>query len=142
MNGGEFRFKTAVKVRYADTDAQGHVYFANYLVYFDIGTTDYMKAIGYSYEKLLEEGYDFFTVEALCRYRGEAFFEDELQVGARISNIGNSSFTFSLGLFRNDVLIADGHIVNVMIDRSSKKTVRVPEGFRKAVEEFEQKDAF
>jgi len=142
MNGGEFRFKTAVKVRYADTDAQGHVYFANYLVYFDIGTTDYIKAIGYSYEKLLEEGYDFFTVEALCRYRGEAFFEDELQVGARISNIGNSSFTFSLGLFRNDVLIADGHIVNVMIDRSSKKTVRVPEGFRKAVEEFEQKDAF
>lgn len=65
MNGGEFRFKTAVKVRYADTDAQGHVYFANYLVYFDIGTTDYMKAIGYSYEKLLEEGYDFFTVSSV-----------------------------------------------------------------------------
>jgi len=138
MREEEFRFKTTVRVRYADTDAQGHVYFANYLVYFDIGTTDYMKAIGYSYEKLLEEGYDFFTVEALCRYRGEAFFDDELQVGARISKIGNTSFTFSLGLFRNDVLIADGHIVNVMIDRSSKKPARVPEGFRKAVEEFEQ----
>jgi len=138
MNGNEFRFKTTVRVRYADTDAQGHVYFSNYLVYFDIGTTDYMKAIGYSYEKLLEEGYDFFTVEALCRYRGEAFFDDELQVGAKISKIGNTSFTFSLGLFRNDVLIADGHIVNVMIDRTSKKPVRVPEGFRKAVEDFEQ----
>jgi acyl-CoA thioester hydrolase len=138
MSGDEFRFKTTVRVRYADTDAQGHVYFANYLVYFDIGTTDYMKAIGYSYEKLLEEGYDFFTVEALCRYRGEAFFDDELQVGAKISNIGNTSFTFSLGLFRNGVLIADGHIVNVMIDQSSKKPVRVPEGFRKAVEKFEQ----
>jgi acyl-CoA thioester hydrolase len=138
MSEDEFRFKTTVRVRYADTDAQGHVYFANYLVYFDIGTTDYMKAIGYSYEKLLEEGYDFFTVEALCRYRGEAFFDDELQVGAKISNIGNTSFTFSLGLFRNGVLIADGHIVNVMIDQSSKKPVRVPEGFRKAVEKFEQ----
>jgi acyl-CoA thioester hydrolase len=138
MSGDEFRFKTTVRVRYADTDAQGHVYFANYLVYFDIGTTDYIKAIGYSYEKLLEEGYDFFTVEALCRYRGEAFFDDELQVGAKISNIGNTSFTFSLGLFRNGVLIADGHIVNVMIDQSSKKPVRVPEGFRKAVEKFEQ----
>ena len=138
MSGDEFRFKTTVRVRYADTDAQGHVYFANYLVYFDIGTTDYMKAIGYSYEKLLEEGYDFFTVEALCRYRGEAFFDDELQVGARISRTGNTSFTFSLGLFRDGVLIADGHIVNVMIDQSSKKPVRVPERFRKAVEEFEQ----
>ncbi|MEJ5301294.1 MAG: thioesterase family protein [Thermodesulforhabdaceae bacterium] len=139
MKEGDFLFRTTVRVRYADTDAQGHVYFANYLVYFDIGTTDYMKAIGYSYEKLLEDGYDFFTVEALCRYRGEAFFDDELDVGAKISNIGNSSFTFNLALFRGNILIADGHIVNVMIDRSSKKPVRVPEGFRKAVEEFEQR---
>lgn len=133
-----FKFRTTVRVRYADTDAQGHVYFANYLVYFDIGTTDYMKAIGYSYEKLLEEGYDFYTVEALCRYKGEAFFDDELQVAAKISAIGNSSFTFKLALFRKDVLIADGHIVNVMIDKNSKKTVRVPDSFRKAVDDFER----
>lgn len=135
--GESFKFKTSVRVRYADTDAQGHVYFANYLVYFDTGTTDYMKAVGYSYERLLEEGYDFFTVEALCRYRGEAFFDDELQVATRISTIGNSSFTFQLALFKGDVLIADGHIVNVMIDRNSKKPVRVPESFRKAVSVFE-----
>jgi acyl-CoA thioester hydrolase len=132
-----FKFKTTVRVRYADTDAQAHVYFANYLVYFDIGTTDYMRAIGYSYDKLLEDGYDFYTVEALCRYRGEAFFDDELHVAARISHIGNSSFTFRLALFRGDALIADGHIVNVMIDRESKKPVRVPDAFRKAVGDFE-----
>lgn len=134
-----FRFKTEVRVRFADTDAQGHVYFANYFVYFDIAMTDYFKAIGYPYEKLLSRGYDFFTVEACCRYRGRAFFDETLYVGARITKIGRSSFRYDLAIFKEsgEEPIAEGHVVNVMIDRQTEKPVMVPDDFREAVRSFE-----
>ena len=137
----DFRFYTKVRVRYSDTDAQGHVYFANYLAYFDIATTDYMKAIGYSYDKLLEENLDFFTVETLCRYKGRAFFDDSLKVFARISKIGNSSFRYDLAITKEDSgeMVADGYIVNVMVDKNTEKPARVPDGFREAVKKFEGK---
>jgi len=135
-----YKFITPVRVRYADTDAQGHVYFANYLVYFDIATTDYMRAIGYPYEKLIEKGYDFYTVEALCRYRGRAYFDEILQIAARISQIGNSSFRYDLAVFRDGSAdsIADGHIVNVMVDKNTGKPTRVPDDFREAVQSYEE----
>ncbi|SFM75825.1 acyl-CoA thioesterase [Thermodesulforhabdus norvegica] len=135
----EFRFKAEVRVRYADTDAQGHVYFANYLVYFDVAMTDYFKAIGYPYERLLSKGYDFFTVEACCRYRGRAFFDETLYVGAKITKIGRSSFRYDLAIFKDSATepIADGHVVNVMIDRETERPVKVPEDFREAVRSFE-----
>lgn len=137
---GDFRFMTEVRVRYADTDAQGHVYFANYLVYFDIAATDYFRAIGYNYEKLLDHGYYFVTVEACCRYRGEAFFDNVLNVGAKVSRIGHSIFRYELAIFRsnNKEPIAEDHIVNVMVDRSTKQPVRVPDDFRSAVHIFER----
>ncbi len=137
MDKNNFNFYTTVRVRYADTDAQGHVYFSNYFVYFDIATTDYMKAIGYSYERLLDEGYDFFTVEALCQYKNRAFFDEELKVFAKISKLGNSSFTYELAIYRDQTLIANGHIVNVMIDRETRKPIRIPDSFREAVSNFE-----
>ncbi|MBC7360648.1 MAG: acyl-CoA thioesterase, partial [Desulfacinum sp.] len=72
--GEKYKFYTPVRVRYADTDAQGHVFFSNYLVYFDQGLTDYLKAIDYSYDKLLQDGIDFFYVDAQCSYKGSARF--------------------------------------------------------------------
>ncbi len=92
-----------------------------------------MRAIGYPYDRLLREGYDFFTVEALCRYRGRAFFDEELYATVAVPKIGHSSFTFEVMLFRADEPIANGHIVNVMIDRDAKKPVRVPDSFREAI---------
>ncbi len=135
----KFKFFTTVRVRYSDTDAQGHVYFANYLAYFDIATTDYMKAIGYSYERLLEQNLDFFTIETLCRYKGRAFFDEKLKVMARISNIGNSSFRYDLAIVKEDTEepVAEGYIVNVMIDKTTETPTRVPDDFRKAVQEYE-----
>ncbi len=135
----KFKFSTTVRVRYSDTDAQGHVYFANYLAYFDIATTDYMKAIGYSYERLLEQNLDFFTVEAMCRYKGRSFFDERLKVMARISHIGNSSFRYDLAIVKEgtEKLVAEGYIVNVMINRSTETPARVPDDFRRAVQEYE-----
>ncbi|MER3515302.1 MAG: hypothetical protein C4310_13665 [Chloroflexota bacterium] len=51
-----FHFFTPIKVRFIETDAQGHVNFAHYLAYFDVGLTEYLNALGYSYSNMLADG--------------------------------------------------------------------------------------
>jgi acyl-CoA thioester hydrolase len=135
-----YKFFTPLQVRYAETDAQGHVFFGNFLTYFDVALTEYLKAIGYSYNVMLAEGIDFYYVEALCQYKGRAFFDEILHVHATISRIGNTSITFEFTIVEQakDRLIAIGRIAAVAIDRDAGKPVRVPEGLRKAVQEFER----
>ncbi|SMC28645.1 acyl-CoA thioester hydrolase [Desulfacinum hydrothermale DSM 13146] len=137
--GEKYKFFTPVRVRYADTDAQGHVFFSNYLIYFDQGLTDYLKAIGYGYDELLREGVDFFYVDAQCTYKGSARFDEVLNVHTRLTRIGKTSFTFQFSIHKaeTDALIASGRIVAVAVDTETRRPVPVPEGLRRAVEAYE-----
>lgn len=135
----KYKFFTPVRVRYADTDAQGHVFFSNYLVYFDQGLTDYLKAIGYGYDAMLDDGFDFFYVEAQCTYKGSARFDEVLNVHARITHIGRTSFTFQFAIYKADMdrLITTGRIVAVAVEKGGRQPVPVPEKLRRAVESYE-----
>ena len=72
----KYRFYYPLKVRFVETDAQGHVFFGHYLTYFDVGLTEYMHAIGFSYQDLLAMGLDMFYVALDCQYHGRAFFDE------------------------------------------------------------------
>ena len=134
-----FRFFTPIKVRYIETDMQGHVFFGHYFNYFDLGLVEYLRAVGYDYNDFLNEGVDFFYVEAHCQYKGRAFFDETLHIHTRTGNIGNKSFTFEFSIFEEPSgrPIATGHIVAVAIDKETRDPVRVPDRFRKAVADFE-----
>ena len=131
-------FFTPIQVRYAETDMQGHVFFGNYLTYFDVAATEYLKAIKYGVDDFLKEGVDFYYIESLCRYKSRAFFDEVLHVHAGVGRIGNTSFTleFVIAEETTDRLICTGHIVAVVVDPKSHKPVPVPQGFRDAVEKF------
>jgi acyl-CoA thioester hydrolase len=135
-----FRFSFPLKVRYADTDAQGHVFFGNYFTYFDEAATAYLEAISVPYQKFSELGLDFFYVDAHCQYSGSARAGEMLQVDARIEKIGNSSFTFECVIFRqdSDQAIARGNVTGVVVNPKTRKPVRVPDEIRQAVARFEQ----
>ncbi|MCZ7677518.1 MAG: acyl-CoA thioesterase [Sandaracinaceae bacterium] len=79
------RFVHAMQVRFADTDAQGHMYFANYLTFCDEALAAYMRHIGYPWQALVEDGLDMFYRAARCEYRGSAKFEMQLAIETRIS---------------------------------------------------------
>jgi len=134
-----YRFFCPVQVRYVETDQQGHVFFGHYLTYFDLALTEYLKAIGYGYDRFLASGIDFFYVESLCQYRDRAFFDEVLHVHARIGKLGNTSFTFQFGVFESNSqrFIANGQIVAVAVDRKTQKPVPAPEALREAVARFE-----
>ena len=133
------RFFATIQVRYVETDMQGHVFFGHFFTYFDYALTEYLRAVGFGYSDFLAAGVDFFYVEANCRYEGRAFFEDTLHVHTRVSKIGNTSFTFEFAAFEETTNrpISTGHIVAVAVDKDSRKPIRVPDRFRKAVADFE-----
>jgi acyl-CoA thioester hydrolase len=135
----KFKFYYPVKVRYVETDAQGHVFFGHYYTYFDVAMMEYMRAIGYSYQDLLHDGMDLLYVESLCRHHAAAYYDEVLKVHSRISNIGNSSLSFEFSIYNegSDQLVATGHIVAVNVDKDHRQPITVPEALRQAVSEYE-----
>ena len=91
--GSKYKFYHPLRVRYVETDAQGHVFFGNYLTYFDVSLTEYTRSIGYHYPDMVASGVDMYYVEATCQYKGRAIFDDLLHVHTRIGHVGNTSFT-------------------------------------------------
>lgn len=134
-----FKFYHLLKVRYVETDAQGHVFFGNYFTYFDVALTEYMAGLDFTYADMLAQGVDMYYVDARCQYQGRAFFEDLLHVHTRIARFGNTSFSFEFAIVRaeGEEVIANGEITAVTVDMQTWKPIRVPEVLRQAVSEFE-----
>lgn len=126
-----------VRVRFADTDAQGHVFFANYLTFFDEALSGLLAALGHSYQTLRERNLDFVYAHAECDYATPAVFEDELHVYARVAQIGTTSVTFECDALRlaDNAPVARGKLVCVMRDATTNQKTTVPDSFRRAVEQ-------
>ncbi len=137
-----FKFYTPLKVRYVETDMQGHVFFGNYFSYFDVGLTEYMGNLGFTYADMMAQNVDMYYVDARCQYKERAFFEDFLHVHTRIARFGNTSFSYEFAIVRlkGDELIATGEITAVTVDMKTWKPIRVPDALRRAVSEFENND--
>lgn len=136
----KFKFYSPIRVRYVETDAQGHVFFGHYYTYFDVGMMDYMRGIGFSYQDLLDQGMDLIYVDSRCRHQAPAYYDEVLNVHTRIADIGNSSLTFEFAIHKDgsDEVVATGHVVAVNVDRDSQQPIRVPDALRHAVRDYER----
>ena len=139
MAESRYRFNFPLKVRYADTDAQGHVFFGNYFTFMDEAAGGYLRGIGFSWNKLSELGLDIFYVDASCQFKGSATFDDMLEVDARMARIGNTSFTIECAIYRQEggQLIAKGQITAVVVNPTTRQAQRVPDELRQAVASYE-----
>ena len=137
-----FKFSTPVRVRFNETDLQGHTNFGHYLFYFDIGVTDYLKAIGYSYQQMTEDHVDMLYLESHARYLSSSYFDETLNIHARIGRIGDSSmrFEFITVAAADGRAVAEGHIAVVVIEQGTRQKMRVPDRLRAAVARFEGGD--
>lgn len=134
-----YRFATPVKVRFNETDLQGHVNFGHYSFYFDVGLTEFLEAIGYDYQTMLEEGADMLYVESHCNFKSPARWPEVLEVYTRMGHMGNRSlrFEFEVRAQTDGRLVATGHIVTVTVTRDGFQPCPIPERLRQAVEGFE-----
>lgn len=135
-------FVYTMRVRFRDTDMQGHVYFGNYFVFCDEALGAYMRAVGVPWQDMVKAGTDMFYVNASCDYLGSARFEEDVHIETRISRIGNSSFTSSF-VIRNDrdETLAKASVTSVCVDPNSREKVAVPGALRNAVAAFEESRA-
>lgn len=134
-----FKFSTPIKVRFNETDLQGHVNFGQYLFYFDVGATEYMETIGYDYGRMLAEGIDLLYAESHCNYHSPAKWPEVLRVHTRIGHLGRRSirYEFDIRADQDGRLVATGHVVAIAAERGTWAEREVPEGLRRAVEAYE-----
>ncbi len=129
----------SIPVRYADTDAQTHVFFGNYFTYMDEAYMGYLEAIGFSWAALADMDLETYYVSADCQFMGRAYYGDMLHVYAGCTRLGNSSLEVEMSVINSGSieLIAKGRMIAVMIDSTSDKAVRIPDAFREAVNTFQ-----
>ncbi|MCS7068507.1 MAG: thioesterase family protein [Meiothermus sp.] len=131
MNRSDFSFFHRLRVRWAETDPQGIVFNGHYLTYFDVGITEYWRALGIPYPSTVERfGVDLFVVKASVEYHAPAYYDDELDIGVRTGRIGNSSMQFVLGIFRGEAHLISGEVIYVAANAQTRKPQTVPQALR------------
>lgn len=108
------------RVIFGDTDQMGVVYYANYLRYFEGARAEYWRATGGSYRDLMDLGVALPVVEAHCRYRRSARYEDLLAIELEVTELRAASMTFSYCVRRDDEVIADGYTRHAVIGPTGK----------------------
>jgi len=125
------RATSRVRVRYAETDKMGVVYYANYFVWFEVGRTDLLRHAGWSYRDMETDGYALPVIEAHCTYREPAKYDDELEVrttGAMLSPV-RVQFAYEIVRSADEATLATGTTVHATLDRAGRPC-RLPERVR------------
>ena len=120
-----------VRVRYAETDAMGVVYYANYLLWFEVGRTDLLRTTGWSYREMEGEGFSLPVIEAHCDYRVSAKYDDDIDVRTSGVSVSPVRVRFDYEVIRaaDTVVLATGHTVHAVLDRSGRPR-RLPDRAR------------
>ena len=122
----DFKFhETTIRVRYAETDQMGVVYYANYLVWFEVARTEYFRNLGIEYSGLEKKGIYLVVAEANCRYKVPLKYDDQIRMVTILSYIKSSSLGFKYEIFLGDRLIAIGSTTHAFVNKE-KKPVKIP----------------
>ena len=126
-----------VKVRYAETDAQGVVYHGSYVVWFEVGRTEYCDAAGYPYARMEAEGVNIVVSDLAARYRRPARYGDTVRVATRLAAIRSRGCTFAYRITLPDGSLAvEGETIHLFVDQKSGRPTAVPEPIRAAMTGF------
>ena len=128
--------ETPVRVRYAETDRMGIVYHAHYIVWFEIGRTDFCRAAGMPYRALEDSGLWILVIGVDCKYRGSARYDDALRVRTELPQLASRGLSFRYEIVdENDRLLAEGSTRHVFAD-SQGRPRRAPEDVLRRLDEF------
>jgi acyl-CoA thioester hydrolase len=119
---------TEIRVRYAETDQMGVVYYANYLVWFEVGRVEVLRTLGFSYKQMeVEHGCILPVIEATCRYRASARYDDLILIESRPALLRGPVLKFAYRILRKNpdgaepTLLAEGETTHVVCDSRMRK---------------------
>ena len=114
--------RTRVRVRYAETDRMGVVYYANYFVWFEVGRTDWLRQTGWTYREMESSGISLPVIEARCGYRQAARYDDEIDIattGTLVTPV-RVRFDYELTRVGEKGVVAAGHTVHGAVDPAGR----------------------
>lgn len=117
---------TRVRARYADTDQMGVVYYANYLVWFEVARTEWLRDAGWTYRDMEHEGISLPVIEARCEYRQPARYDDEVEIRTSATALTPVRVRFDYRMIRtaDGCQLAEGHTVHASM--SAGRPCRLP----------------
>ena len=124
----EFQVFWEATVRYYELDPQGVMHNANHVAFFDQAITAYFKHVNYNYPSDIEETKkDFHTVQVLVQYNKPLYFDQGIEIGVKVKEIGNSSMTWIMGMFLKETgdLVSSCEAVHVYTDQTTMKPTSI-----------------
>jgi acyl-CoA thioester hydrolase len=128
-----------IRVRYAETDAMGVVYYGNYLTYFEVARVEYLRAAGINYRSLEDDKMTGAVVNAHVNYHAPARFDDELSLWSRCVSMGKVRFRIEYEVHReaDGALVASGYTEHALLSHQTLRPVRIPDWVKAGIEQFE-----
>jgi acyl-CoA thioester hydrolase len=129
--------QTRLRVRYAETDQMGIVYYANYFVWCEIGRVEFFRELGYDYKQMeVVDDCHLPVVEATCRYRSPARYDDEVIIETTVTALRSYFIKFGYRLLRmsenGNQLLAEAETVHVSVDKQMLRK-KLPEKYQQAI---------
>jgi acyl-CoA thioester hydrolase len=130
-------FSTEVRVRFAETDAQGIAHNSVYLVWFELARVDYLAEHAGGYPTLRDQGIESFVTESRVRYVQPAHFDERLTVRTSCRDVRGARFRFVYEIDRGEARIAEGETAHACVDAVTHRPTRVPAWLVEAIERAE-----
>ncbi len=128
-------FETTLRVRYVETDQMGVVYHSNFLIWFEVGRVEAMRELGFDYKDMeREDGCFIAVVDARCRYKSPAYYDEQILVRTKLANVRGSliHFHYDIVRARDGTLLAEGETMHIVTDRNMQKR-EMPDKYRAAM---------
>ena len=128
-----FSFSTEVRVRFAETDAQGVAHHAAFVVWLEVARVEYLERFAGGYQALREQGLEALTTEVNVRYHRAAAFDERLTVWARCTDVRGARFRYEYRVVRDGELVAEASTSHATVDRQTHRPTRLPAWLVEAV---------
>jgi acyl-CoA thioester hydrolase len=136
-----YTFSTEIKVRFAETDAQGIAHHASFVVWLEVARVEFLERYAGGYQAIREQGYEALTTEVNIRYHRAAYFDDRLRVQTRCVDLRGARFRYEYRITRAGELVAEASTKHAIVDAETYRPTRVPDWLAEAIATAESEAA-
>jgi len=122
-----FAFSTDIRIRFAETDAQGIAHHASFVVWLEVARVAFLERFAGGYQAIRDRGIEALTTEVDVRYHRAAYFDETLTVWTRCVDVRGARFTYEYRIERDGELVADGFTKHAAVDRETYRPTRIPD---------------
>ncbi|MDQ7054914.1 MAG: thioesterase family protein [candidate division KSB1 bacterium] len=121
-------YATRVRVRYAETDQMGFVYYGRYLEWFEVGRNELLRSIDMPYRRLEQDGYWLPVIEAHCEYKKPARYDDEVTIVSRLAELPRLKIRIDYQILHENQMLAEGYTLHIFTNNKGQ-VARPPKYF-------------